>query len=143
MNARALLISLPTDFHSSPKHNFPPDFSVSRKISCSESLFRLRFLPADRAGNRRVSTPFSDGSVRRRVGRVWAEVRSDSAPKAVKLEDALGDVVFKREGDDVDGELESAVPWWKEFPKRWVIVVLCFSAFLLCNMDRVSFYLIT
>lgn len=24
------------------------------------------------------------------------------------------------------------------FPKRWVIVILCFSAFLLCNMDRVS-----
>ncbi|KAI8574000.1 hypothetical protein RHMOL_Rhmol01G0319600 [Rhododendron molle] len=138
MNARALLISLPTDFHSSPKHNFPPDISLSRKISCSESLFRLRFLPADRAGNRRVSSPFSDGSVRRRVGRVWAEVKSDSAPKAVKLDDALGDVVFKREGDDVDGELESAVPWWEEFPKRWVIVVLCFSAFLLCNMDRVN-----
>ncbi|KAK1320237.1 hypothetical protein QJS10_CPA03g01859 [Acorus calamus] len=24
------------------------------------------------------------------------------------------------------------------FPKRWVIVILCFSAFLLCNMDRVN-----
>ncbi|GJW41216.1 ascorbate transporter, chloroplastic isoform X3 [Tanacetum coccineum] len=29
-------------------------------------------------------------------------------------------------------------PWWEEFPKRWVIVILCFSAFLLCNMDRVN-----
>ena len=28
-------------------------------------------------------------------------------------------------------------PWW-ELPKRWVIVLLCFTAFLLCNMDRVS-----
>ncbi|KAK9056176.1 hypothetical protein SSX86_027265 [Deinandra increscens subsp. villosa] len=28
-------------------------------------------------------------------------------------------------------------PWW-ELPKRWVIVLLCFSAFLLCNMDRVN-----
>lgn len=27
---------------------------------------------------------------------------------------------------------------WKEFPKRWVIVLLCFFAFLLCNMDRVN-----
>ncbi|XP_071717432.1 ascorbate transporter, chloroplastic-like [Rutidosis leptorrhynchoides] len=26
----------------------------------------------------------------------------------------------------------------KQFPKRWVIVLLCFSAFLLCNMDRVN-----
>lgn len=30
------------------------------------------------------------------------------------------------------------VPWWKQFPKRWVIVLLCFAAFLLCNMDRVN-----
>lgn len=29
-------------------------------------------------------------------------------------------------------------PWWEQFPKRLVIVLLCFSAFLLCNMDRVS-----
>jgi ACS family sodium-dependent inorganic phosphate cotransporter len=25
-----------------------------------------------------------------------------------------------------------------QFPKRWAIVFLCFSAFLLCNMDRVG-----
>lgn len=25
----------------------------------------------------------------------------------------------------------------EQFPKRWAIVFLCFSAFLLCNMDRV------
>lgn len=30
-------------------------------------------------------------------------------------------------------------PWWKQFPKRWVMVLLCFGAFLLCNMDRVRF----
>jgi hypothetical protein len=29
-------------------------------------------------------------------------------------------------------------PWWKQLPKRWLIVLLCFTAFLLCNMDRVS-----
>lgn len=28
--------------------------------------------------------------------------------------------------------------WLKEFPRRWMIVLLCFSAFLLCNMDRVN-----
>uniref|UniRef100_A0A1D1YFI3 Putative anion transporter 4, chloroplastic n=1 Tax=Anthurium amnicola TaxID=1678845 RepID=A0A1D1YFI3_9ARAE len=27
---------------------------------------------------------------------------------------------------------------WKQFPRRWMIVLLCFSAFLLCNMDRVN-----
>ncbi|KAG8363311.1 hypothetical protein BUALT_Bualt19G0009200 [Buddleja alternifolia] len=34
--------------------------------------------------------------------------------------------------------VELAEPWWKQFPKRWVMVLLCFSAFLLCNMDRVN-----
>lgn len=33
---------------------------------------------------------------------------------------------------------EPAQPWWKQFPKRWVMVLLCFAAFLLCNMDRVN-----
>lgn len=28
--------------------------------------------------------------------------------------------------------------WWQQFPRRWLIVLLCFSAFLLCNMDRVN-----
>ncbi|XP_019190403.1 PREDICTED: ascorbate transporter, chloroplastic [Ipomoea nil] len=37
----------------------------------------------------------------------------------------------------IDGA-EQAKPWWEQFPKRWVIVLLCFAAFLLCNMDRVN-----
>lgn len=63
---------------------------------------------------------------------------------------------FKSEEQDVtrtelealvpsEGTSESALPeavepkksWLKQFPKRWVMVLLCFSAFLLCNMDRV------
>ncbi|KAK6285670.1 hypothetical protein POUND7_011849 [Theobroma cacao] len=38
----------------------------------------------------------------------------------------------------VEGEMQEAVPWWQSFPKRWFIVLLCFAAFLLCNMDRVN-----
>ncbi|KAL6981975.1 Ascorbate transporter, chloroplastic, variant 4 [Sarracenia purpurea var. burkii] len=34
--------------------------------------------------------------------------------------------------------VEKTEPWWVQFPKRWVIVLLCFAAFLLCNMDRVN-----
>ncbi|XP_017977628.1 PREDICTED: ascorbate transporter, chloroplastic isoform X4 [Theobroma cacao] len=34
--------------------------------------------------------------------------------------------------------MQEAVPWWQSFPKRWFIVLLCFAAFLLCNMDRVN-----
>ncbi|XXG85035.1 hypothetical protein AAC387_Pa11g0203 [Persea americana] len=47
---------------------------------------------------------------------------------------------FKSEPYDITGPtLDTQQPsWWKQFPKRWVIVLLCFSAFLLCNMDRVN-----
>lgn len=41
--------------------------------------------------------------------------------------------------DVVVEEMQAAKPWWEQFPKRWLIVLLCFSAFLLCNMDRVSY----
>ncbi|XP_073288695.1 ascorbate transporter, chloroplastic-like [Primulina huaijiensis] len=34
--------------------------------------------------------------------------------------------------------VEQGKPWWEQFPKRWVMVLLCFCAFLLCNMDRVN-----
>lgn len=51
---------------------------------------------------------------------------------------------FKSEPYDITGPpLDMMQPsWWRQFPKRWVIVLLCFSAFLLCNMDRVSYFLV-
>ncbi|XP_021906262.1 ascorbate transporter, chloroplastic isoform X3 [Carica papaya] len=36
------------------------------------------------------------------------------------------------------GNVQEKSAWWQQFPKRWVIVLLCFAAFLLCNMDRVN-----
>lgn len=36
------------------------------------------------------------------------------------------------------GSIEPSKAWWDQFPKRWVMVLLCFAAFLLCNMDRVN-----
>lgn len=38
----------------------------------------------------------------------------------------------------VQGVVDRGYLWLKEFPKRWLIVLLCFFAFLLCNMDRVN-----
>lgn len=49
--------------------------------------------------------------------------------------EGTGEVVFAEE------TLQNVSPWWQQFPKRWVIVLLCFAAFLLCNMDRVSYLL--
>ncbi|GMH29571.1 hypothetical protein Nepgr_031414 [Nepenthes gracilis] len=28
--------------------------------------------------------------------------------------------------------------WWEQLPTRWVIVLLCFTSFLLCHMDRAN-----
>lgn len=41
------------------------------------------------------------------------------------------------------GNVRDVSRWWEQFPKRWLIVLLCFFAFLLCNMDRVSLLLYT
>lgn len=54
-----------------------------------------------------------------------------------KYEDDV--VVQKKKKRGLDN-VEEEARWWQVFPKRWVIVVLCFSAFLLCNMDRVCNY---
>ncbi|CAK8567570.1 unnamed protein product [Lathyrus sativus] len=42
------------------------------------------------------------------------------------------------EAIQLEGNGALVSPWWRRLPKRWLIVLLCFTAFLLCNMDRVS-----
>ncbi|XP_015873810.1 sodium-dependent phosphate transport protein 1, chloroplastic [Ziziphus jujuba] len=136
MSARALLYSF------SPKPNIPPDISASRKSFGSESRPQSPFRIRVRVNGQEQYCVFrvtERNSVRRRrCGKVCADVKSeryeisDSVPKSVKFEEALNDVVGSNE------DLESVGPWWEKFPKRWIIVVLCFSAFLLCNMDRVN-----
>lgn len=58
---------------------------------------------------------------------------SDSPPESVQFQPLLA-------AEDGGDEEAAIVPWWELFPRRWVIVLLCFSAFLLCNMDRVSMH---
>lgn len=139
MDGRALPISL----YSPPKRQRPPDTSGSRN-SGSNLNFKLHF---------RVRVQFLSGSSvhvllngsrgRNQFWKVRSDVKSEpyeiskSAPESFKFKEKLGvDVVSK--DDDGDEFVVNAVPWWEEFPKRWTIVILCFSAFLLCNMDRVS-----
>ena len=88
-------------------------------------------------GSRLFRVSVSNNSSERRgrkSGKVYADVReiAESIRELVKFKDALHDAGSSEE------DLDSSVPWWEQFPKRWVIVILCFSAFLLCNMDRVS-----
>ncbi|XP_028191407.1 sodium-dependent phosphate transport protein 1, chloroplastic-like isoform X1 [Glycine soja] len=68
--------------------------------------------------------------------RVWVNVKSEkNLSESPKYEDDV--VVQKKKKRGLDN-VEEEARWWQVFPKRWVIVVLCFSAFLLCNMDRVN-----
>ncbi|XP_019430051.1 PREDICTED: ascorbate transporter, chloroplastic isoform X3 [Lupinus angustifolius] len=57
-----------------------------------------------------------------------AETKMDPLPSS----EGTGEAIL------VEGNLQQVSPGWQQFPKRWVIVLLCFSAFLLCNMDRVN-----
>ncbi|KAJ7964143.1 Ascorbate transporter, chloroplastic, partial [Quillaja saponaria] len=137
MNARALL------FSSSPLPKTPLDISIPRRNHgshvkpTSPFAFRIRVLlrSQGRCCKFRV---LARSSGERRSGKVWADVKSEqydvseSVPESVKFGDPLKDVVIGKE------DLDNVVPWWEEFPKRWFIVILCFSAFLLCNMDRVN-----
>ncbi|XP_019188601.1 PREDICTED: sodium-dependent phosphate transport protein 1, chloroplastic [Ipomoea nil] len=129
MTARALLLSyynLPPKLHCSPEATFPKRSFSSRSHTHTLFEFGSPFLPG---------RGFRRGLIRRTSWRAWADVKSktygisDSVPESLKFEDALNDDVLTED----DGETISG-----GFPKRWVIVLLCFSAFLLCNMDRVN-----
>ncbi|XP_031401233.1 sodium-dependent phosphate transport protein 1, chloroplastic [Punica granatum] len=127
--AKAFLYSFSPHFHHLHPHKTRPDKSLHRR-RCSVSELRppnqrrhdFRF-SVNREGHRFVFL------VRARQPGVKSEP-CDVSTESVKFQDELNEVV-------VSGE-EDGVAWWEEFPKRWVIVVLCFSAFLLCNMDRVN-----
>ena len=50
-----------------------------------------------------------------------------------------GATVYVESSDKDIGESTTArVGFWENLPRRYIIVGLCFVAFLLCNMDRVS-----
>lgn len=57
---------------------------------------------------------------------------TDAKVDSLPLMEGSGEAVL------VEGNIQESSPWWQQFPKRWVIVLLCFASFLLCNMDRVS-----
>lgn len=77
---------------------------------------------------------------------MFADVKSeayDISESVDKFEKGLNDVPSRKEEELEEEPLTVAeASWLEQFPKRWVIVVLCFSAFLLCNMDRVSLKLL-
>ncbi|CAI9106938.1 OLC1v1006190C5 [Oldenlandia corymbosa var. corymbosa] len=152
MTARASSLIALYSPPSSKHHNSPERKNSSSDFNTSDSDLRFRFRI-----NRASSLEFHSGETRRSNGfgsliggrkswKVWADVKSkpydvaDSDRKSLKkFGDVFSDIILRKgDGVDGDGAIVDEIPWWEEFPKRWVIVLLCFSAFLLCNMDRVN-----
>ncbi|KAB2607073.1 sodium-dependent phosphate transport protein 1 [Pyrus ussuriensis x Pyrus communis] len=132
MNHGALLYS------SSPKPNIvPPDISATKRSFGADHprpQTPVRFSVGIRNRGQNccfVRVSGGGGGGNRRSGKVFSDVKSVD-----KFEKELNDVVSGKA--DLEVESVAEVSWLQEFPKRWVIVVLCFSAFLLCNMDRLS-----
>ncbi|OEL27569.1 putative anion transporter 1, chloroplastic [Dichanthelium oligosanthes] len=69
----------------------------------------------------------------RRGGDGGHDPHADGGGGATLLETVRRLLLAREEADAEEGEEEPV-----GFPKRWAIVFLCFSAFLLCNMDRVN-----
>lgn len=121
-----------SSFHSPPHHHRPPDTRKHTCLTTSTCHFSS-------FNNNHIR--LGDGLLllRKRTGtKICADVKSEpyditgSTPDSIRFKDD------KKDDNEIEGELGRDVLWWEEFPKRWVIVILCFSAFLLCNMDRVS-----
>ncbi|KAJ8573173.1 hypothetical protein K7X08_009684 [Anisodus acutangulus] len=82
---------------------------------------------------------FVDGQkqqIKHAVNRTQADYKSDEYDITGALE-SLVSPEGASEAILVEG-LEQAKPWWEQFPRRFIVVLLCFAAFLLCNMDRVN-----
>lgn len=72
------------------------------------------------------------------------EEQADNSSSSCSLMDdstvlALKSVNLEFDINNQDNELSTSsdIGWWERIPRRYIIVVLCFSAFLICNMDRV------
>ncbi|KAH8975153.1 hypothetical protein BDL97_01G141500 [Sphagnum fallax] len=73
------------------------------------------------------------------------EEQADNSSSSCSLMDdstvlALKSVNLEFDINNQDNELSTSsdIGWWERIPRRYIIVVLCFSAFLICNMDRVN-----
>ncbi|XP_073222182.1 ascorbate transporter, chloroplastic-like isoform X2 [Cicer arietinum] len=73
-----------------------------------------------------------------KVNRACVHYRSEEYDIAETKVDPVASDEGTGEAIILEGNGTPVSPWWQKLPKRWVIVLLCFTAFLLCNMDRVN-----
>lgn len=89
---------------------------------------------------RKLETPsFVSGQHQQSKRRTVNGIRADYKSEEFDIAEAKLESLVTPEGEAalVEG-FDQTKHWWEQFPKRWVMVLLCFAAFLLCNMDRVN-----
>ncbi|KAF3787898.1 putative anion transporter 4 [Nymphaea thermarum] len=135
-------------------HSLPNFIKESSRILKKNSVQRssrqyICFLSSDPPSNclihtRKIGMPgiSSDGQYQqlydRLVAKTFADFKSEQYDIIGPKHDPLKTPDMLNESTLLDEELENTSHWWDQFPKRWLIVILCFGAFLLCNMDRVN-----
>ncbi|CAN8308944.1 unnamed protein product [Cochlearia groenlandica] len=82
--------------------------------------------------------PILDSGISNNTKRYRAHYKSEDSDITPEVADSLPSADGSAEAILVEGNVQNASPWWQRFPRRWVIVLLCFASFLLCNMDRVN-----
>ncbi|KAJ9171394.1 hypothetical protein P3X46_014771 [Hevea brasiliensis] len=125
-------------FHSRMAIAFTPGFSCSPFIQ-QKNIGRYECSSYSSVGNwcqlsKRQCRHFDYVKVNRTRAYYKSEEYdiTDAALDSLKCTEGSAEAVL------IEGNLQETSPWWQQFPKRWVIVLLCFCAFLLCNMDRVN-----
>ncbi|KAJ4953111.1 hypothetical protein NE237_029943 [Protea cynaroides] len=84
-----------------------------------------------------ISSGHFQHSENHKASRTRADYKSEQYDIEGEKLDSLSSSEVPDEAVSIERRVQN-ISWWEEFPKRWVVVLLCFSAFLLCNMDRVN-----
>ncbi|XP_010935849.1 probable anion transporter 4, chloroplastic isoform X2 [Elaeis guineensis] len=104
----------------------------------SSDLLNNGWLQPRKLDNVGISDSPCDNSEYRSAIRPHADFRSEQYEMTGPQMDSLNSSEVPSEAVLFGGDVRKVSHWWEQFPKRWLIVLLCFFSFLLCNMDRVN-----
>ncbi|KAG6478788.1 hypothetical protein ZIOFF_062232 [Zingiber officinale] len=108
------------------------------RTNCFVSSHGLQLMRRRKLENIGISNDLHDQLVSHLPTRTRANFKSEQYEVPESQLDSLTSSEASSEAVLIGPNVTEVSPWWKQFPKRWVIVLLCFFSFLLCNMDRVN-----
>ncbi|KAG6557162.1 hypothetical protein Mapa_001089 [Marchantia paleacea] len=124
---------------------------VRHRRKSTDGIIRYIFsgTPLDRWNRRReldlgVARSQQPQSENLDIGEIKFDTRADvgdqekSLQESLEINDLASKLVETSTGLKKEIDITKAQTWLESVPKRWVVVILCFFAFLLCNMDRVN-----